>query len=282
MNKVGQIFVVLIFIMSVFFCGFAIMVNSTHHNWREEIMRTDAARLGYKAQLEQAYKKNQQLVAERLQFEKQAEAERTAKIQAIAKAEAEFNRLLRQYQNDTKDLAAKTSALAASNNALHEAETNLKNATAEVVDLRTQIAKSQEETDNQIKRATALADQLAVASGQNSVLTERNMQLTKDWTNANQLLNSLGRKITDPVNASTIPVTGTITAVSRTRVELSIGMDDGVRIGQELDVYRGDKYVGRVRIVDAKADVAVGTILNEYQQLPIQRGDNVSSRLKPI
>jgi hypothetical protein len=37
-----------------------------------------------------------------------------------------------------------------------------------------------------------------------------------------------------------------------------------------------------VRIVDARPDNAVGTILTEYQQLPIQRGDNVSSRLKPI
>jgi hypothetical protein len=282
MNKVGQIFVVLILIMSVFFCGFAIMVYSTHRNWREEILRTDPARPGYKARLEEAYKKNQQLATDRQNYELQANYERQAKIQALAKAEAEFNRLQRQYQNDTKDLAEKTSALAAANSALHTAETNLANATAEVQKLRGEIAKSQEETDNQIKRATALADQLAVASGQNSVLGERNMQLTKDVTNARQLLTRFGAKIEDPVNASTIKVTGTVTAVSRSRVELSIGMDDGVRIGQELDIYRGDKYVGRVRIVDAKADVAVGTILSEYQQLPIQRGDNVSSGLKPI
>ncbi len=96
------------------------------------------------------------------------------------------------------------------------------------------------------------------------------------------LLAAGGHTINDPVNANTIPVTGAVTAVSRTRVELSIGIDDGVRIGQELDIYRGDKYVGRIRIVDAQPDKAVGTILTEYQQLPINRGDNVSSRLKPI
>src|SRR5690242_3468375 len=107
MNKVGQIFVILILIMSVFFAAFSVMVYSTHRNWREEIMRTDAARPGYKLRLENAYKENQRLEAERSKFEVQAHDERVAKVQALAKAEAEYNRLLRQYQTDTKELAAK-------------------------------------------------------------------------------------------------------------------------------------------------------------------------------
>jgi hypothetical protein len=67
--------------------------------------------------------------------------------------------------------------------------------------------------------------------------------------------------------------------VSRDRVELSIGQHDGVRVGQNLDIYRGDKYVGRVRVVKAEPDSAVAAIENEYLQFPILRGDNVSSRL---
>ncbi len=282
MNLVGKIFVALIFIMSIMFATFSIMVYSTHRNWREEIMRTDPARPGYKARLEQAYKDNQRLDEERRKYELQAKAENAAKIQALAKAEAVINTLRTENTTKTDLLSKSEAALAASNTTLGTAENNLKNATDENKSLRTEIAKSQQETDNQIKRATMLADQLAVASGQNAVLTERNMQLTDDVTRAKQLLAAVGRTINDPVDASTIPVTGRIVDVSRTRVELSIGMDDGVRIGQDLDIYRGDKYVGRVRIVDARPDKAVGTILTDYQQLPIQRGDNVSSRLKPI
>jgi hypothetical protein len=101
-----------------------------------------------------------------------------------------------------------------------------------------------------------------------------------DVSKAKQLLTNLHMSLEDPIDASKITVNGVITAVSRTQVELSIVVDDGVRIGQELDIYRGSKYVGRVRVIDTRPDNAVAAILTEYQQYPIQRGDNVASRLK--
>jgi hypothetical protein len=142
------------------------------------------------------------------------------------------------------------------------------------------MAASQKETDEQIKKSTDLADKLAVASGTLANLQERNTQLTLDVSKAKTILKGLGMSIEDPADASTIPVSGTITAVSFSKVEMSIGTDDGVRVGQQLDIYRRDKYVGRVKVVEVKTDSAVATILTEYQQLPIQRGDNVGSQLQ--
>lgn len=83
----------------------------------------------------------------------------------------------------------------------------------------------------------------------------------------------------DPEDVNSIRVAGKITNVSRDRVELSIGKDDGVREGQNLDIYRGDKYVGRVKVVESRPDMAVAAIEREFQQFPIQRGDNVASGL---
>jgi hypothetical protein len=284
MNLVGKIFVGLILVMSIVFAAFSISVYATHTNWREEIMRTPAEvrgnqQPGYKYQLEQARLNNQRLQDERNKFELRAIAERDAKIQALSKAEAEIANLRGENDTATKELAAKEKALAENTVALKGAQDNLRNLTVEVGNLRTEIAKAQNETDTQIKRAIALADEMAVAKGQLTVLTERNQQLSMDVSKAKQHLSAFGRKLEDPVDASTIPVTGAVNAVSRTRVELSIGADDGVRIGQELDIYRGDKYVGRVKITEAQPEKAIGAILNEYMQLPIQRGDNVSSRL---
>ena len=101
-----------------------------------------------------------------------------------------------------------------------------------------------------------------------------------DVSKAKQLLTNLHMSLEDPVDAHNINVNGVISAVSRTQVELSIGIDDGVRVGQDLDIYRGNKYVGRVRVIETKPDSSVATILTEYQQYPIQRGDHVASRLK--
>ena len=275
MNLVGKILVVLVLCMSIVFATFTIAVNATHTNWKNEILKPG----GYKAQLEDARKNNQRLQDERNKFELQAAAEKTAKIQALAKAEAEIANLRTEADNASKQLAAKSSELEKNTVALKAAQDNLRNLTKEVGDLRTEIAAAQTETTARIRQAIELQDQMTVAKGQLTVLNDRNQQLTMDVAKARQLLSAVGRKLEDPVDASKIPVSGTVKAVSRSRVELSIGADDGVRIGQELDIKRGDKYVGRVKISEAKPDIAVGTILNEYTQTPIQRGDNVTSGL---
>jgi hypothetical protein len=283
MNLFGRIFVVLVLIMSIVFATFAIMVYAAHRNWREEIMRTAPMGnlgVGYKEQLKQAREDNAKLTNDRQQMELELNAEKTAKIQALAKAEAEINSLKTENTAKSQQLAAKEADLAANTNALHVAQNNLSNITEEVQKLRTEIAASQKETDEQIKKATDFADKLSVANGVLANLQERNTQLTMDVSKAKMILKGLGMSIDDPADASRIPVAGVITAVSHTKVELSIGTDDGVRVGQELDIYRGDKYVGKVKITQVEANSAVASILTEYQQYPIQKGDNVGSNMQ--
>jgi hypothetical protein len=275
MNLVGKIFVVLVLVMALVFSAFSIAVYSTHTNWRNEILKPG----GYRAQLEDARKQNQRLQDERNKFELRMIAERDAKIQALGKMEAEVNTLRTENETKTKQLQASELALQSSNQALGVAQTNLRNATQENEKLRAENIAARKQADDEIKRSIALQDENAVAKGQLTVLTERNQQLSSDVVKARQLLTAYGRKLEDPVDASTIAVSGAVSGVSQTRVELSVGADDGVRVGQELDIYRGDRYVGRVRITKADPDKAIGSILNEYMKLPIQKGDNVSSRL---
>jgi chromosome segregation ATPase len=236
--------------------------------------------VGWKERYTQKTQENERLTTERNNLELQLNAEKAAKIQALGKLEEMNGSLKREYATKNEQLKAKETELAANTVALHTAEKNLADLTTEVQTLRNEIAASQHETDEQIKRAISLNDRLAVASGQLSVFKERNEQLVMDVSKAKQLLTNLHMSLEDPIDASKITVNGVITAVSRTQVELSIGVDDGVRIGQELDIYRGSKYVGRVRVIDTRPDNAVAAILTEYQQYPIQRGDNVASRLK--
>ncbi|HEY2882408.1 MAG TPA: hypothetical protein VGJ15_08245, partial [Pirellulales bacterium] len=179
-----------------------------------------------------------------------------------------------------QELADKTKALDESNSALKLAQTNLSNVTSETQKLRTEIAASQKETDDQVKRATMLADKLAVASGTLAVVSERNDQLSSEVANAKRLLSAFGKTIDDPSSANNIPVRGIVTKVSPRNVELSIGTDDGVRVDQEMDIYRGDKYIGRIRVIKADPNSAVASNLTEYQQYPIQRFDNVGTELR--
>jgi hypothetical protein len=283
MNLVGKIFVVLIFVMSIVFATFSIMVYSTHTNWRDEIERKQAVGAkgkGWKARYTEVAEDNSRLTDDRKNLEKTLNAEKTAKIQALAKAENEIARLSQENTQVAAQLKAKDEELTTSNNALNTAEGNLKGLTGEVQALRNEIAASQKETDEQIKKAIDLQDQLTQAKGTLAILKERNDQLVMDVSRARMKLKGAGLTLEGPADASQIPVFGKVTAVSPSKVELSIGTDDGVRIGQELDIYRGDKYVGRIRVIEAKPDNAVASIMTDYQQYPIQRGDNVDSQLR--
>jgi hypothetical protein len=67
-------------------------------------------------------------------------------------------------------------------------------------------------------------------------------------------------------------------------VELSIGSDDGLLKGNELDVVRisgNDRsdWLGKVRVVDVGPDWAVAEIILPAKNGIIQEGDNVTTKL---
>ena len=66
-------------------------------------------------------------------------------------------------------------------------------------------------------------------------------------------------------------------------MEISIGSDDGLAVGQELYVFRiqpRPEYIGKVKIVSVYPDQAVAEVIgNTVNGKKVQEGDIVSSRL---
>jgi len=66
-------------------------------------------------------------------------------------------------------------------------------------------------------------------------------------------------------------------------VEISIGSDDGIREGHELEVYRASNnttaYLGRIVIRKTRPERAVGEILKDYIKGPIQANDRVFTKV---
>jgi hypothetical protein len=69
-------------------------------------------------------------------------------------------------------------------------------------------------------------------------------------------------------------------------VEISLGSDDGLEKGHELDVYRvgptvaENKYLGKVRVVQTEPDKSVAQILPNFKRGAIQKEDRVATRLQ--
>ena len=286
MNLVGKIFIVLILIASTVFMTMGIMVYSTQHNWYEAIMSKGGGGLpeGYQMQLVNARAEAEKLKAEIQKNETAFGIEKAAHVEALAKAETQRDSLATTNAGLAKSKTEQESRLEAAATALKVAQDNLHRAARkEDTDLREDIRLANKATDEQLKKATAMEDKLHIATGQAADLKARNEQLAGDVAKARLLLSKLGPGITLDDSPTGLPpmVRGEVLAVDKEdHAEISLGTDDGLRIGNMLELYRGDKYLGRMQVLEAEPHRAVGKILQELKQDVVRRGDQVATRLK--
>lgn len=286
MNFVGKILVTLIFVMSLVFMSFAVMVYATHKNWKAVVERNQAESsaqnqpLGLRLQLENQKKVNEELEATKEKLESQrkeeiaALADKIAKLETARKTQAEE---AARYLKERDELARKEKEAVA---ALDTSTKNLEKLTAEVQGLRDNIRTTQEDRDKQFHAVVKLTDEVHKKVGELAVLQERNAQLARDVAKARVLLAKHGEDINTSPNATPPALRGKVLAVNADKmIELSLGADDGLRVGNTLDIFRGDRYIGRVQIMRTSSDKAIGKILTEYTKTTVQRGDDVATRL---
>jgi hypothetical protein len=61
----------------------------------------------------------------------------------------------------------------------------------------------------------------------------------------------------------------------KNQVEVSVGLKDGIKTGQQLTVATGNHVIGKVEIVAVEQDSSVAMILNVPADRPIRRGDRI-------
>jgi len=287
MSYVGKVLVVVQVVMSLLFMTFAGAVYAVHQNWRTKYEATQAS-------LEQTQKD--------LSFA-QAEASR-AKTELQNKFEAE--------QQRANDFAAKNATL----------EGKVQTLTQEVAQLTTQRATQTGLAEAKAAEARFRFEEAEKQRIENSKLQSRmdelaaeNRQLKDDLFTKNESFRHLNELYetglaqlsylkevvtkngleTDPgkvaaMKAPPPPVEGLVTRVKENRagrvqfVEISIGSDDGLRKGNELDVVRvygtdSSEWLGRVKVVDLGPDWSVAEVMLPSKNGIIGEGDNVTTKL---
>ncbi len=283
MNLVGKIFVVLILVASTVFMTLGLMVYATHRNWYEEIMGKGAGSMqaGWKVRLDQA---REQAVKLRQDIEKlntTLTAEKANHLQAIVKAENQLNILKASEDQLTKQVAEKTVQLEKATKGLQVAQDNLTSLRKENTDLREDIRVTYKQVDDQLKKATQMEDKLHIALLQLTDLKARGTQMALQLANARALLTSVGMNLETRLNRQPGNVRGQVLAVDKDdRAEVSLGTDDGLLEGNTLEIYRGNRYLGRLQILEAHPHRAIGMILKDYKQDVIRTGDEVATQLK--
>lgn len=277
MTLAGKIFVVLILVFSLVFMTMAVAVYQTHTNWRDVVENPGT---GLRPRLQAERTKNQNLTQEKANLEKALTTELTRKDSAIAALQAQSEALRDEYETQVRtnaDLRQQAEQAAA---AMLATQKTLEALRGEVSELRDNIRQTESDKEQQFQELVAAKDELFQAQGERERLNAKNLELLEQISKLKLVLDRKGIDENEPVDGIPPKVDGIVLAINdQGLVEVSLGSDDGLREGHQLEVYRSNKYLGRIQIVKAAADKAVGKVLAQYRQGYIQKDDRVATRL---
>jgi hypothetical protein len=285
MNLVGKIFIVLVFIMSCLFMGFAVAIYASHTNWKTVV---DAPETGLEAQLVKEKSKSGQLASERDRLAEQRDAEGLAKRDVMGKMQTETQTLAEQRDEAIKQVTQLNQDLRESTAVLGENHKTLAALRAEVDKLRTEIRQEQQEKDTAVSKVVELTDNQHDLANELASLQNRQKALAEDHADALAVLRIKGLEANPAAySGEAAKVDGLVLAVrgSTGLIEVSIGKDDGLLTGHTLEVYRvadgmAGTYLGKVEVTQLESNKAACRILPEFRKGTIQKGDRVASKLK--
>ena len=282
MTLVGKIFTVLVLIMSLCFMSFSIMVTASHKNWKQEVMGQNlpGGRVNLNKQIDQLDKQVNELRAEKATVENELAEERAARRYAIAALETKVEMLETQLVQASTQLVTTKADLTTKIAAEETNAATLRKYLDENTVLREQYKDVLFARDELLVNVNQLTDELHQYRGMYTRLDERRKELVQDLAKSEKVLYELGYDKDSVVN-SEAKVPGVVTAVSeRGLVEISLGSDDGVQIGNFMHVFgtRGD-YAGKIQIKRVSTDRAVGEIIPETRNRPVKKGDNVAANI---
>jgi hypothetical protein len=283
MTFVGKILVIVIMAFALLFLGISTVVYTTSKNWRI------------------ATRDEQKKVDDLKKKLSEAQAVSEAAKKGLDDAKSAFDQIAKGLQNRLSSLEDENKRnldqITAVRGQLVTAQMTAKTTMEEVEAKRqeTTLLRGQksavEKQANEFKLNQAeLIDRIRELERQMETATKNNADLRERVGKFSALLRSNG--LSDDISQikgleSPPPVTGKVKRVDPTnrRIEMTIGSDDGLVIGHELNIYRLDprpEYVGKVKIVEVDPDQAVASVVGRtYQGKKIKEGDIVSSTLRP-
>jgi hypothetical protein len=273
MSLLGKILTVGILIASLFLMFFGMTVYGLHRNWKADYDALNTQLTAARSEINSLTSKYEDQITQlNSQFEASQQEVRkleTARVEVLGQnqqIQAEVDDLRRERANAVATVAA--------------TEENNSTLMQEVVGLRQETQEAQQARDAAFAKTLAATSDLHIVAGQLQTVRERSEQLLSQLAKA---LGSLRDHGIDPDAEAIARVRGEISATRRAEggqlIEITIGFDDGIRPGHTVEVFRGDRYLGRAEILRADPDRSVARILREFQQGPIQQGDDVATKL---
>jgi uncharacterized protein (DUF3084 family) len=259
----------------------ALAVYATHKNWKTYV---DDPQTGLAAKLTAAQAESTRLQGEYNRLETQLDIEVKSAQQQVRKLESErvaLNERNTAIQTELDQLKAErrdaTAAVAAT-------QQNNQRLADEVGGLREDIRANQQARDRAFATTLQATEELHQTKGELDTSAERTRDLLAQVATMTSAMREGGMDPNVSADAIVPSVNGLVSQVKQSGgtqlVEVTIGADDGIKQGNTVEVFRGDRYLGRLEILKTTPDKAVGRVDRKFQQGQIMEGDRVATRLK--
>ncbi len=280
MSTLSKIFVVLNLVLSIVFAVFVTQLYKHTQNWRQKHDDLEVKTSGEKKKLETGIQ-DLNLTVESLKGEVAHQRELFFQLQAeLSRKDTEIQSLARDKLQEqdknrslTQDIARLTVDLSRAQDRARQLE-----------DEREQSQKAKDAAIQEMERAQDAAHEweLQLNEKQNTLLALRESLTTKmaeleQYKMILQEMAQQGIPVDKFVVGATPLIEGRVVGVLNGVVMISVGSDDGVREGYEFTVYRGDRYLCKIRIDKAFPDQAAGEILPDSLRPDASAGDNVQA-----
>lgn len=273
MNLMGKIFTLLIFFMSICFLVIAVMVGASHRNWK-------AAASTNKARADQAQKVADAVRNQTGEKEKLLAAERVSRALQLAQLESQLKVATDKFKSKEAELRDEVVQSTERLRRMEQAEERLTQQDTEVARLKADNAKLAADIADKFSLVRSLTNEGFELKNRIDALEGLNQDLSANLVQKQKVMVRNGLT-DDSLTDHIVPkLDGIVTKIadSNDMIAFGLGTDDGLRTGHEMDVYRGDRYIGKVTVVKSDFNVSVARVNKDFMQDRIREGDHVTSR----
>lgn len=272
MNLMGKIFTLLIFFMSICFLVISVMVGASHRNWKETAQRM-------KDQAAQATNRLQDAKTNTTEKEKLLAAERLSRALQLAHLESQLKVANENFIAKETQLRKVTEISQAQLAELEQAQARITQQDTEVADLKQNNTKLVDDIAQQFSLVRNLTNESFELKNKITQLEEKKNDIVSKLAKTKRVLDRNGLT-EDSLTDHIIPkLDGLVVKVEEGGLfAISLGHDDGLRIGHELDIYRQDKFVGKGTIIKTESDLSALRVNRDFMLDKVREGDHVTSK----
>ena len=282
MNAVGKMLVVLQLCMSLLFICFAGAAYSVQGIWHQKANTANNKVADLERDINAARQDNERLLGEAARSQEEAERERDelrSERDALIERAETAGALLADLRQERDKALAENKLAADEARARRTEATDLRKENASLTTALADHLKEIRELEDQVIRFTqqlrsykgSEQDNLDEIARLIAILRSRNISPnTRVAGNLPIAADKVDGRVTDRLlnNAGT-----------QEFVRVTIGSNDGLEQEMVLTVYRKDKYICDVRVIDVQPDSASAIVIPRSRQSTVKRGDYVTTEL---